>query len=250
MDHPNEALTFLLNLENNLAIAAVISAFGFVAYHFISLKGANTYKQEFDYRARYQSKIIWYTFLCSLITIKLMVDSMLPFHEEDKYAIPLYLSGLFTSTMFAVIIAYAFHKWLDIYYPAKLNKKLMELRYIPRISPNSDKPMKLLSEEEEDVHLSVGMQAEEDVFSIDYDVWVDEETGYIEIEKYEGKYKAETCPECNFLTLRDIRDEIIESPSTEEPGRLLKHFHCNNCGYREKRFYKIAKLEPDIIEHY
>jgi len=250
MDHPNETLVFLLTLENNLAIAAVISAFGFVVYHLVRLKSANTFKLEYDYRAKYQTRIIWYVFLCFLVTITLMVDSLLPFHEEDKYAITLYLAGLITSVLFATIIAYAFYKWLHIYYSSALNKKLRELRYKPRISPKSNKPMKLLSEEEEDVHLSVGMQAEEDVFSIDYDVWVDEETGHVEIEKYEGKYKVEKCPDCDFLTLHDKREEIVDSPSTEKPGRLLKHYHCDNCGYREKRFYRIAKLEPDIIEHY
>ena len=38
--------------------------------------------------------------------------------------------------------------------------------------------MKLLSEEEEDAYLDEGQQAEENVFSVDYDVWIDEETGY------------------------------------------------------------------------
>ena len=32
----------------------------------------------------------------------------------------------------------------------------------------------LLSEDEEDAYLDEGMQAEENVFSVDYDVWIDE----------------------------------------------------------------------------
>ena len=44
--------------------------------------------------------------------------------------------------------------------------------------------MKLLSEDEEDVYLDEGMQAEENVFSVDYDVWIDEESGYTKIEKH------------------------------------------------------------------
>ena len=52
--------------------------------------------------------------------------------------------------------------------------KLRKWRYMPRVGKNGVK-LRLLSEEEEDVHLQEGMKAEESVFSIDYDVWVDEQ---------------------------------------------------------------------------
>ena len=38
--------------------------------------------------------------------------------------------------------------------------------------------MKFVKEEEEDAYLDEGQQAEENVFSVDYDVWIDQETGY------------------------------------------------------------------------
>ena len=41
--------------------------------------------------------------------------------------------------------------------------------------------MRLLSEDEEDVYLDEGMQAEENIFSVDYDVWIDEVTGDINV---------------------------------------------------------------------
>ena len=62
--------------------------------------------------------------------------------------------------------------------------------------------MKLLSEEEEDVHLDEGMQAEENIFSVDYDVWIDEETGFTQIDKYAGHLHALECPECSYQTLK------------------------------------------------
>ena len=49
--------------------------------------------------------------------------------------------------------------------------------------------MKLLSEEE-DVYLDEGMQAEENAYSVDYDVWIDEKTGFTKIEKYNGRLHA------------------------------------------------------------
>ena len=95
--------------------------------------------------------------------------------------------------------------------------------------------MKLLSEEEEDAYLDEGMQAEEDVFSIDYDVWKDEETGYVKIEKYSGHLHALQCPECNYQTFKVVKEEILKTPSTNEEGELLKHFLCGYCGYKSKK---------------
>ena len=90
--------------------------------------------------------------------------------------------GLYVGTLIGVII----YNFLEYYYPTLQEKRLQRLRYKPRTSPKSGKPMKLLSENEEDVHLDEGQQAEENIFSVDYDVWVDEASDYVKIEKYPG----------------------------------------------------------------
>jgi hypothetical protein len=66
------------------------------------------------------------------------------------------------------------HLILEYYYPTRLDKKLKKWRYMPRTNPKNGNKMRVLSEEEEDVHMDPGMIAEENVFSIDYDVWIDE----------------------------------------------------------------------------
>ena len=95
--------------------------------------------------------------------------------------------------------------------------------------------MKLLSEEEEDSHLEEGMQAEENVFSVDYDVWKDEETGFLKIEKYAGHLHAIQCPECNYQTFKVSREEILRAPTETEEGELVKHYLCSYCGYKAKK---------------
>ena len=87
--------------------------------------------------------------------------------------------------------------------------------------------MKLLSEEEEDVYLDEGMQAEEDVFSVDYDVWIDEETGDTKIEKYEGSLVGYECDECGFQTLRLEKEILGEEKNNREIKQL---FTCSYCG--------------------
>ena len=74
--------------------------------------------------------------------------------------------------------------------------------YTPRINQQSGNKMRLLREDEEDVHLDEGMRAEEDVFSVDYDVWIDEMTGRTQVEKYPGHLEALQCNNCGFFTMK------------------------------------------------
>ena len=134
-----------------------------------------------------------------------------------------------------MIVALIIQNLLKFYYPFFIEKRLKVLRYKPRISPKTGKAMKLLSEEEEDSYLDEGMQAEENVFSIVYDVWKDEETGYVKIERYAGHLHALRCPECNYQTFKIVREEILKAPTTVEDGELLKHFQCGYCGYKAKK---------------
>lgn len=144
----------------------------------------------------------------------------------------------------SVIIGVILQNVLKFYYPFYVEKRLKKLRYKPRISPKTGKLMKLLSEEEEDVYLDEGMQAEENTFSVDYDVWVDEETGYTKIEKYSGHMHALQCPECNYQTFKVEREEVLAQPTEFEGGELVKYFECGYCGHKESRKFKVSKTHP------
>ncbi len=148
---------------------------------------------------------------------------------------------IFTFSL-GVILGVVLQNVLKFYYPFYVEKRLKKLRLTPRISPKNGKEMKLLSEEEEDVYLDEGMQAEEDTYSIDYDVWVDEETGFTKIEKYSGHMHALQCPECNYQTFKVDHEEITVQPSEMEEGKLIKHFECGYCGHRESRNFKVGKI--------
>jgi len=127
-------------------------------------------------------------------------------------------------------------------YPSTLDKKLKILRFKPRVSSTGDQ-MRLLTEEEEDVHLDEGMQAEEDVFSVDYDVWVDEKTGEIKIEKYAGRLEASKCNTCGFYTMKLKNEEIIEPATDEVEGEMIQKMECGYCGAKRTKQVRIAKLE-------
>jgi hypothetical protein len=67
------------------------------------------------------------------------------------------------------------------------------------------------------------------VFSIDYDVWIDERTGEVKIEKYPGHLQALKCNSCGFYTMKVVKEEITRQPTKESPGELIKHFQCYYC---------------------
>ena len=134
---------------------------------------------------------------------------------------------------------------LQFYYPGRLEKKLKKLRYTARTNPENGNKMKLLSEEEEDAYLDEGMQAEENVFSVDYDVWIDELTGYTKIEKYKGHLSALECDRCGFQTLRLSKEEIIVAPTETQDGEILKEYNCSYCGRIKRKNVILTKTMKD-----
>src|SRR6267154_3983288 len=146
----------------------------------------------------------------------------------------------------ATLIGYVAALILEFYYPTKLSFKLRKLRYTSRINPKNGRKMRLLSEDEEDVHLNEGMQAEENIFSIDYDVWIDESTGEIKIEKYQGHLIALQCNNCGFYTMKVLREEIVERNEDGSPRELLKHYQCSYCkNVRATQFFVSRKEVED-----
>lgn len=152
---------------------------------------------------------------------------------------------LFMALAGATMVGYVASLILEYYYPTKLNKKLRKWRYMPRVNPSTGNKMRLLSEDEEDVHLEEGMRAEENVFSIDYDVWLDEKTGEVKIEKYWGHLIALRCGNCGFYTMKVKKEEIVETYEDGSPKELLKHYQCSYCKNVRATQFKISRKESD-----
>jgi hypothetical protein len=155
---------------------------------------------------------------------------------------------LFFSLAGATLIGYIATLILDYYYPTRLNFKMRKLRYTPRISSTGNK-MKLLTEEEEDVHMDEGMKAEENIFSIDYDVWIDEKNKEVKIEKYQGHLIALQCHNCGFYTMRVNREEIIERNADGSPRELIKHYQCTYCKNVRATQFTISRKEIEDYKH-
>ena len=222
------------NIAFGLFGLAILMLLGYL----VKLSSAGDPKAKYDFINKNEINFLWYAAVVIIIAGAIYANTFIA-----RFTILMLFVRVFVTVMMSIITGVVIQNLLKFYYPFYIEKRLKALRYKPRISPKSGKEMKLLSEEEEDVYLDEGMQAEEDIFSVDYDVWVDEETGYTKIEKYSGHLHAIQCPECNYQTLKVTKEEILKTPSTTEEGELLKYFDCGYCGHKSKKSFKIAMLK-------
>ncbi|MEM9895425.1 MAG: hypothetical protein AAF789_03575 [Bacteroidota bacterium] len=234
-----EIVTVLVYITVGLGVA------NYIFYQLIfATKGSN--KEKFDLASKRQSKVLLTTQIFFAVGLFLFVNTLE--YETMQLDGRWFFIRFFVAFCIGVLHGYISHLVLKFYYPRKLEGKLKKLRYATRINPNNGKKMKLLSEEEEDAYLDEGMQAEEDVFSVDYDVWIDESTGYTQIEKYQGHLSALECDRCGFQTLRLSKEEIITPATSTKDGQLLKEYRCSYCNRIKRKNVVLSHKIKDNAE--
>lgn len=206
----------------------------------------STYKEKFDLASEKESKKLLSGHIFMAIALFLFCSTLE--YETMKLDPIWFFIRLFVSLCIGVLYGYIAQLIIKFYYPGVLEKKLKRLRYTPRINPENGNKMKLLSEAEEDAYLDEGMQAEENVFSVDYDVWIDESTGYTKIEKYKGHLSALECDRCGFQTLRLQKEEIIKEATETQDGELLKEFKCSYCNRIKRKNVILTQQIKDSSE--
>ena len=221
---------FLAAWHTGIVIGAIIfTAAGVITYLVYNLRASmiSDYKEKYDFINA--NEIKWYkiVFGCLGVGAGLLINLYSAGTEIGTWFFVL----LFISVSGITLVSYVAALILDYYYPTKLNRKLRKWRYTPRINPKTGNKMRLLSEDEEDVHLKEGMQAEENVFSIDYDVWIDEKSSEIKIEQYPGHLTALQCGNCGFYTMRVVKEEIVETHDDDRSTTSTSR----RCGSRGKR---------------
>ena len=107
-------------------------------------------------------------------------------------------------------------------------------------------PILVLSEAEEDAHLTAGQQAEERVGSVEYTVRMCPRGHQPQIlrEVVVGATHR-PCPSCHMLTWEQ-RTEMTKKPTTTEPGVLHRHGRCKSCGHEDTEDRPIPKIPTDM----
>jgi hypothetical protein len=225
------------------AIAMALAGIGILIFHFIKEASLGTPKEKYDFITKREIKNLELVFICFAIAVALLINRYGMDTVEGMGV--WFFVRLFISIAGGTLVGYIAFLILEYYYPSRIDRKLKKYRYAPRINPKTGNKMRLLAEHEEDVHLDEGMKAEEDVFSIDYDVWMDEQTKDVLVEKYPGHLQALKCGSCGFFTLKVVKEEITQQPTTTTPGELIKHYVCSYCKSVRATAFKISTMEAD-----
>ncbi len=233
---PDHVLSVWNMYGNYTAILLIAAGLSLVLTHYLKLLFTSDKKSRYDYINKSEIKRLWFSFLLFAIGATLLLNTL--FYPTTWLW---FFVRLFLSFMMSIIIGVIVQNMLKFYFPFYIEKRLKKLRYSPRISPEGN-VMKLLSEEEEDVYLDEGMQAEENAYSVDYDVWIDEKTKFTKIEKYNGRLRALKCDKCNYQTLKVSKEEITQPATLNEEGELIKFLSCGYCGQKSRKSHRIAKL--------
>lgn len=229
---------------NDLAVAAATACWAIgvliVLIYFIRLISIRESKDRYDFINRYEIRWLW-------IGSVLIISGGCFFGNSAVLEISFIwaIIRILVTLLLGTIVALVTQHLLKFYYPFYIEKRLKRLRYKPRMSP-SGRPMRLLSEQEEDAYMDEGMLAEENIFSMDYDVWKDEESGFVSIEKYAGHLHALKCPECGCQTMKVSGEKVVKPPRDYDDGLLEKSYLCGYCQHsmsKTVRLRFISKLD-------
>ena len=135
------------------------------------------------------------------------------------------------------------------YLPYWLSKrKYKKARNKPLQCPACKGTMIKLNEEEDNNLLSPAQDLEEQLDSVDYDVWVCKKCGTVEKYAYPNKHsKYQECPHCHTKAYYLLRDHTILPPTVNSTGIGERVYDCKYCHNQTKKRYTIPKKEDIAV---
>lgn len=121
-------------------------------------------------------------------------------------------------------------------------KRREAYRKAPRNSKKNGKPMRMMTEEEEDRYLKSGQITEERINSIHYDVWITKDECDVLVLPYKTIFsKYRNCIKCGWKTYYMVYNRTIRSATTSSSGLGEKKYLCNHCNHVHKYTYVIPQ---------
>ena len=117
-----------------------------------------------------------------------------------------------------------------------------------RNCPNCKSKMRKLSESEDNKYLTPAQDLEERINSVDYDVWLCEKCGEVDVFPFINKNTPyQECPVCHTKAMMLIGDRLLQDSSPLREGIGLKTYRCRNCGNTMNHQYKIPKDSAPVV---
>ncbi|MDR1591561.1 MAG: TPM domain-containing protein [Prevotellaceae bacterium] len=108
--------------------------------------------------------------------------------------------------------------------------------------------MHLLTEKEEDAYLKREQLKEEELKSVDYDVWLCGACAHTEVLPYVNmNSKYGICSACRAKTYYLKQHVITQQATTFRTGQGCRIYVCANCGKRDEKIYVIPKTPPVVV---
>ncbi len=121
-------------------------------------------------------------------------------------------------------------------------------RNTPPICPKCQQPMRRVSRQQAFTFLTPVQQTEQNIGSMDYDVWRCPTDGEITVESYPGKNgQYSRCQRCGAKACSVTSRRIIHHPTRFRSGEGEEISTCRHCGNITRRRYSIAKLATPIV---
>lgn len=130
---------------------------------------------------------------------------------------------------------------------AGLTALIAALARRPRKCQDCAVPMVKLRESEEDAHLNAGQQREEEIGSVQWDVWLCPKCRQVELasrSRWSSGY--DRCPQCNFRTLSQTTVELEEA-TVQQEGVVEVRTRCEHCHHRSTHTRKTPRLPEPVV---
>ena len=123
-------------------------------------------------------------------------------------------------------------------------KKYHNSRNKPMDCPACRGKMHKLNEEEDNNLLSPSQDLEEQLNSVDYDVWVCDDCGTVERYAFPNKHSIyQECPHCRTKAMYLVKDHRVVPATTRKTGIGERIYDCKYCHNKTVKRYNIPKKE-------
>ncbi|MCM1476017.1 MAG: TPM domain-containing protein [Muribaculaceae bacterium] len=113
-----------------------------------------------------------------------------------------------------------------------------------RICDTCGTPMNKLDEHTDNEFLSAGQDFEENLGTVDYDVWLCPKCGTIERFPFlQNQTQYTRCPACHTVAMCLKSDRIVRPATTRSEGMGVKTYECLFCHHRDDRHYRLPRKE-------
>lgn len=117
----------------------------------------------------------------------------------------------------------------------------------PRRCPNCKAKMHRLDEESDNAYLTPAQDLEEQIGSVDYDVWLCPQCNETDILPYQNHNdrKHIECDVCHARTAHLVKARVLLRPTSTQKGRGVRVYECRNCHATFEKPYDIDPTGGD-----